>query len=132
MAPQYHQTSCGVVCRCKAKARLRRSPRERGGLHTNTIVITCDGLTRLFFNMSFGFFGPELMATLFQPNPRSEFHSAAVQFPRVWHHSKWRRRWLGVKGSTRNGRRNPKSPSVRRLHMVREDTGAPTEGATCA
>ncbi|GFV81198.1 hypothetical protein TNCV_4772271 [Trichonephila clavipes] len=31
-----------------------------------------DGLTCLFFNKSFGFFGPELMATLFQPNPRSE------------------------------------------------------------
>ncbi|PRD36433.1 UNVERIFIED_CONTAM: hypothetical protein NCL1_08730 [Trichonephila clavipes] len=25
-----------------------------------------------FFNMSFGFFGPELMATLFQTNPKSE------------------------------------------------------------
>ncbi|GFV56235.1 hypothetical protein TNCV_3266421 [Trichonephila clavipes] len=34
--------------------------------------IACDGFTRLFFNMPFGFFGPELMATLFQPNPRSE------------------------------------------------------------
>ncbi|GFW12170.1 hypothetical protein TNCV_4936141 [Trichonephila clavipes] len=35
-----------------------------------------DGLTRLFFNMSFGFFVPELMATLFQPNPRSEQDNA--------------------------------------------------------
>ncbi|GFY21573.1 uncharacterized protein TNCV_1167181 [Trichonephila clavipes] len=38
----------------------------------------------------------------------------------------------GVKGSTRNGRRNPKCPSARRIHMVREDTGAPIEGVTCA
>ncbi|GFT83910.1 hypothetical protein TNCV_2019981 [Trichonephila clavipes] len=37
-----------------------------------TVLPTCDGLTRLLFNMSFGFFGPELMATLFQPNSRSE------------------------------------------------------------
>ncbi|GFW67220.1 hypothetical protein TNCV_2359301 [Trichonephila clavipes] len=32
------------------------------------------------------------------------FHSAAVRFPRPWHHCKRRRRWVGVKGSTRNGR----------------------------
>ncbi|GFV25922.1 uncharacterized protein TNCV_2920331 [Trichonephila clavipes] len=45
---------------------------------------------------------------------------------------KRRRRWVGVKGSTRNGRRDPKCPSARRLRMVREDTGAPSEGATGA
>ncbi|GFY28230.1 transposable element Tcb1 transposase [Trichonephila clavipes] len=39
---------------------------------------------------------------------------------------------MGVKDSTRNGHRDPKCPSARRLHMVREDTGAPSEGATCA
>ncbi|GFW38678.1 uncharacterized protein TNCV_3880451 [Trichonephila clavipes] len=37
----------------------------------------------------------------------------------------------GFKGSTRNGRRDPKCPSTRRHRMVREDTGAPSEGATC-
>ncbi|GFV35507.1 uncharacterized protein TNCV_3205381 [Trichonephila clavipes] len=37
-----------------------------------------------------------------------------------------------VKGSTSNGRRDHKCPSARRLHMVREDTGALNEGATCA
>ncbi|GFT75209.1 transposon Tf2-6 polyprotein [Trichonephila clavipes] len=37
----------------------------------------------------------------------------------------------GVKGSTRNGCRDPKCPSARRLSMVREDTGAPSKGATC-
>ncbi|GFX44492.1 uncharacterized protein TNCV_4713181 [Trichonephila clavipes] len=56
----------------------------------------------------------------------------SVQFPRVRHHSKRRRRWVGVKGSTRNGRRDPKYPSARHLRMVREDTAAPNEGATCA
>ncbi|PRD34191.1 UNVERIFIED_CONTAM: hypothetical protein NCL1_15354 [Trichonephila clavipes] len=60
------------------------------------------------------------------------FRFAAVQFPRARHQSKWRRRRLGVKGSTRNGLRDPKYPSARRLRMVREDTGAPSEGATCA
>ncbi|GFV68632.1 uncharacterized protein TNCV_2274951 [Trichonephila clavipes] len=38
----------------------------------------------------------------------------------------------GVKGSTRNGCHDPKYPSVRRLRMVREDTGAPDEDATSA
>ncbi|GFW37253.1 uncharacterized protein TNCV_5021511 [Trichonephila clavipes] len=60
------------------------------------------------------------------------FHSVAVLFPRARHHSKRRRRWVGVKGSTRNGRRDPKCPSVRRLRMFGEDTWAPSEGATCA
>ncbi|PRD27942.1 UNVERIFIED_CONTAM: hypothetical protein NCL1_33927 [Trichonephila clavipes] len=59
------------------------------------------------------------------------FHSAAVQFPRVWQHSK-RRRCVGVMGSTRNGRRDPECLSARRLRMIREDTGGPNEGATCA
>ncbi|GFY12457.1 uncharacterized protein TNCV_1798791 [Trichonephila clavipes] len=47
------------------------------------------------------------------------------------HHSKRRRRWVGVKGSTRNGRHDPKCPSARRLRMFREDTGTPNEGANC-
>ncbi|GFS47166.1 uncharacterized protein TNCV_2053371 [Trichonephila clavipes] len=55
-----------------------------------------------------------------------------VQFPLAWHHSKRRRRWVDVKGSTRNGHHKPKCPSVRRLRMVREDTGVPNEDATCA
>ncbi|GFW25386.1 hypothetical protein TNCV_3721141 [Trichonephila clavipes] len=35
-------------------------------------------------------------------------------------------------GSTRNRRHDLKSTSARRLRMIREDTGAPSEGATCA
>ncbi|GFX80217.1 uncharacterized protein TNCV_2642331 [Trichonephila clavipes] len=58
--------------------------------------------------------------------------SLQVSFPRARHHSKRRRRWVGVKGNTRNGRRDPKCPSARCLRMVREDTGAPIERATCA
>ncbi|GFX69211.1 uncharacterized protein TNCV_3563871 [Trichonephila clavipes] len=54
------------------------------------------------------------------------------RFPRAQHHSKRRRRWVGVKGSTRNGRRDPKCPSAKRLRMVQENTGASSEGATCA
>ncbi|GFU53069.1 uncharacterized protein TNCV_3098531 [Trichonephila clavipes] len=72
----------GAVCRCKAKAGLRRSP--------------------------------------------------WVQFPRAWHHSKRRRRWVGVKGSTRNVRHDPKCPSDRCLRMVQEDTKVHCESATCA
>ncbi|GFX20865.1 transposable element Tcb1 transposase [Trichonephila clavipes] len=58
------------------------------------------------------------------------FHSAAIQFPRVRHHEM--RRWMGVKGSTRDGCHDPKCPSARRFRMVREDTGASSEGATGA
>ncbi|GFX86362.1 uncharacterized protein TNCV_2562511 [Trichonephila clavipes] len=47
-------------------------------------------------------------------------------------HFKRRYRCVGVKGSTLNGRRDPKCPKSRRLRMVREDTGAPSKGAICA
>ncbi|GFT83292.1 hypothetical protein TNCV_3003701 [Trichonephila clavipes] len=49
------------------------------------------------------------------------FRSASVQFPLARHHSKRRRRWVGVKGSTRNGRHDPKCPSARRLRMGRRE-----------
>ncbi|GFS90104.1 uncharacterized protein TNCV_507801 [Trichonephila clavipes] len=94
----------------KKKAGLRRSPR---GLHTRT------GLSSLLrLNLD------SLLET-------DWFHSAAVQFSRARHHSKRRHRWMGVKGNTRNGRRNPKCPSARCLRMVREDTGTSSEGDTC-
>ncbi|GFV53599.1 hypothetical protein TNCV_436501 [Trichonephila clavipes] len=38
-------------------------------------------------------------------------------------HSKRRRRWDGVKDSTLNRHHDPKCPSARRLHMVRENKG---------
>ncbi|GFW24130.1 hypothetical protein TNCV_4951741 [Trichonephila clavipes] len=44
---------------------------------------------------------------------------------------KRRSRWVGVNSSTRNGRRDPKSSSAKHLLMVREDTVAPSEDATC-
>ncbi|GFU97630.1 uncharacterized protein TNCV_4455161 [Trichonephila clavipes] len=111
MAPHTIALAVGTVCCSKAKAGLRRSPR---GLHTRTRL---PSMLRLNLDSS-------LKTTW--------FHSAAVQFPRAWHHSKWRHRWVGVKGSTRNGCRNLKCPSARRLRRVREDTGATSEGATCA
>ncbi|GFU99068.1 hypothetical protein TNCV_3145141 [Trichonephila clavipes] len=49
-------------------------------------------------------------------------HSARVQFPRARHHSKRRRRWVGVK-EQRNGAPRPQMSFIRRLRMVREDTG---------
>ncbi|GFY20137.1 uncharacterized protein TNCV_2148301 [Trichonephila clavipes] len=106
MAPHTITPAVGVVCRCKAKAGLRRSP---WGLHTRTRL---SSLLRLNLDSS-------LKTTW--------FHSAAVQFPRARHHSKRR-----IKGSSRNGLCDPKCPSARRLRMVQEDTGAPSEGATCA
>ncbi|GFW23170.1 uncharacterized protein TNCV_3802701 [Trichonephila clavipes] len=80
----------GTVCRCKAKAGLRRSLR---GLHTRTRL---SSLLRLNLDSS-------LKTTTW-------FHSTAVQFPRVRHHSKWRRRWVDVKGSTHNGHHDSKCP----------------------
>ncbi|GFU59628.1 uncharacterized protein TNCV_3185991 [Trichonephila clavipes] len=110
MAPHTITPAVGAVWRFKAKAELRRLPR---GLHTRTRLLS---LLRLNLDSS-------LKAIWFL--------SAAVQFPRAWHHSKRRRRWVGVKGSTRIGHRDSKCPPARRLRMVREDTGAPSEGATC-
>ncbi|GFX27013.1 uncharacterized protein TNCV_803131 [Trichonephila clavipes] len=111
MAPHNITPAVGVVCRCKAKARLRHSPR---GLHTRTRLSSL-----LRFNLD-----SSLKTTW--------FHTAAVQFSRAWHHSRETRRWVNVKGSTRNKRRDPKCPSARRLCMVQEDTGATNEGSICA
>ncbi|GFX70985.1 uncharacterized protein TNCV_1689681 [Trichonephila clavipes] len=101
----------GAVCRCKAKAGLRRSPR---GLHTRKRL---SSLLRLNMDSS-------LKTTW--------FHSAAVQFSRARDYSKRRRRWVGVKSSTRNGRRDPKCPSVRHISYGSRRHRAPSEGATCA
>ncbi|GFY23732.1 uncharacterized protein TNCV_1630141 [Trichonephila clavipes] len=110
MAPHTITPAVGAVCRCKAKAGLRRSPL---GLHTGTPL---SSLLRLNLDSS-------LKTTW--------FHFAAVQIPRARHHSKRRRQWVGVKGCTRNGLHDHKCPSALRLRMVREVTGDPSEGATC-
>ncbi|GFW89204.1 uncharacterized protein TNCV_2686371 [Trichonephila clavipes] len=94
----------GAVCGCKAKAGLRRSP---PGLQTR---IQLSSLLRLNLDSS-------LKPTW--------FHFAAVQFPRAWQHSKRRRRWVGFKGSTRNGRCDPKCSSARQLRIVRKVKGEP-------
>ncbi|GFT59103.1 uncharacterized protein TNCV_186751 [Trichonephila clavipes] len=111
MAPYTITPAVGVVCRCKAKAELMRSPRV---LFTRTRL---SSLMRLNLDSS-------LKTTW--------LHSTAVRFPRARHHYKRRRRWVGVRGSTRNGHRDPKFPPARRLCMVREDTGASSEGTICA
>ncbi|GFW85148.1 uncharacterized protein TNCV_3248881 [Trichonephila clavipes] len=68
------------------------------------------------------------------PAPQSPMvtYTGMDTFPRARHHSKQRRRWVDVKGSTRNGHRDPKCPSARCLLMVREDPGVHNEGANCA
>ncbi|GFV93511.1 uncharacterized protein TNCV_1988251 [Trichonephila clavipes] len=111
MASHTVTPAVGAVCRCKANAELRRLP---WGLHTRTQL---SSLLRLNLDSSL---------------KKTWFHSAAVQFPRAQRHSKRRRQWVGVKGSTRNGSRDPKCTSARHLRTFREDTGAPNEGATCA
>ncbi|GFW70963.1 uncharacterized protein TNCV_190541 [Trichonephila clavipes] len=113
ISPHTITPAVGAVCRCKAKEGLRRSPR---GLHTRTRL---SSLLRLNLDSR-----ASLKITW--------FHSTAVHFPRAWQHSKWRHRWVGVKGSTRNGCQDPKCHSTTRLRIVREDTGAPNESTTCA
>ncbi|GFX52847.1 e3 ubiquitin-protein ligase RNF13 [Trichonephila clavipes] len=85
-APHTITPPVGAMCRCKAKAGLRRSQR---GLHTRKRL---SSLLRLNLDSS-------LKTTW--------FHSTAVQFPHAWHLSKRRRRWMIVKGSTRNDRMIP-------------------------
>ncbi|GFX27649.1 uncharacterized protein TNCV_107471 [Trichonephila clavipes] len=101
MAPHTITQAVAAVCRCKAKAGLRRSPRCP---HTRTRL---SSLLRLNLDSR-----ASLKTTW--------FHSAAIKFPRAWRHSKPRHRGVGVKGSVRNGCRYPKRPSARRLRMVRE------------
>ncbi|GFW36252.1 uncharacterized protein TNCV_4931141 [Trichonephila clavipes] len=109
MAPHSIATAVGAVCRGKAKAGLRRSPRD---LHTRTRL---SSLLRLNLDSS-------LKTTW--------FHPAAVQFPRARYPSKRRFQWVGVKGNSSNGHHDPKCPSARRLCMVREGTGTPSEDTT--
>ncbi|GFU97472.1 uncharacterized protein TNCV_1913271 [Trichonephila clavipes] len=111
MAPHTITPAVVAVCRCNAKAELRRSPR---GLHTRTRL---SSLLRLNLDSSL---------------KMTWFYSTAVQISRAWYHSKRKRQWVGVKGTTRNRRRDPKCPSARRIRTVREGTGIPNEGATCA
>ncbi|GFV85637.1 hypothetical protein TNCV_3436401 [Trichonephila clavipes] len=77
MAPHSITTAVGAVCRCTTKAGLRHST---GSSHTNTIVITAE--------VEFGIVAKDDLVP-----------SAAVQFPRVRHHSKRRCRWVEVMGS---------------------------------
>ncbi|GFU89838.1 hypothetical protein TNCV_4742791 [Trichonephila clavipes] len=42
------------------------------------------------------------------------------------------KRWVGIKASKRNCRRDPNHPSARCDCMVREDTCTPIKDATCA
>ncbi|GFX92451.1 uncharacterized protein TNCV_1707271 [Trichonephila clavipes] len=110
MAPRTITPAMGGVCRCKAKGGLRRSPR---GLHTRTRLSS------------------QLRLNLDSSLKTTCFHSVALQFPPARHHSKRGHRWVGVKGSTRNGCHDPKCPSGWCLRMV-QDTGAHREGASCA
>ncbi|GFX12827.1 uncharacterized protein TNCV_1975651 [Trichonephila clavipes] len=111
MAPYTITPAVGEECHCRANAGLRPSP---PGLHTRTQLSS------------------QLRLNLDSSIKKTWFHSTAVQFPRAWHHSKRRHRKVGVKGGTHNGHHDSKSPSARHFHMVREDTGTPNEGATCA
>ncbi|GFU67613.1 uncharacterized protein TNCV_1643621 [Trichonephila clavipes] len=97
MAPPNITPAVGAVCHCNAKEGLRRSPR---GLLTRTRL------------------SPMLRLNLDSSLKTTWFHSAVVQFPRARHHSKRRRQWVGVKGSTRNGCHDPKYPSARHIRMV--------------
>ncbi|GFV04194.1 uncharacterized protein TNCV_918151 [Trichonephila clavipes] len=70
MTPHTITPAVGMVCRCKAKSGLRRSPR---GLHTRTRLSSL------------------LKLNMYSSLKKTWFYSAVVQFPRVRYHSKRRR-----------------------------------------
>ncbi|GFY28741.1 uncharacterized protein TNCV_3441081 [Trichonephila clavipes] len=109
LAMTLHTTTpaVGTVCHCKAKAGLRRSPRD---LHTRTRL---SSLLRL--NLDSRVAKDDLLQSSFLV--RGTTPNGQVD---------------GRQGSARNGCRDPKCLSDRRLRMVRKDTEAPSEGATCA
>ncbi|GFW70844.1 uncharacterized protein TNCV_3365941 [Trichonephila clavipes] len=105
-------TPAGVVCHCKVKTELRNSLRN---LHIRT-----------------------RLSSLFKLNLDSSliyittcFYSVAIPSRRALHQPKRRHRWVGVIGSTHNGYRDTRCPAARSLTMVRKDTEARSEGATC-
>ncbi|GFW43173.1 hypothetical protein TNCV_1349371 [Trichonephila clavipes] len=67
------------------------------------------------------------MLTKFIVCRSSIYGDVMIQFLRARHHSKPRHRWVGVKGRTHNGRRDPKCPTARRFRLVREDTDVSNE-----
>ncbi|GFW73049.1 uncharacterized protein TNCV_831681 [Trichonephila clavipes] len=97
------------VCRCKAKAELRRSPRDF------QIRKRLSSLLKLNLDSSL----------------KTWFHSVAVQSRRARHYSKRRILRVGVIGSILKGPCDTTCPSARRLATVREDTGARSKGASC-
>ncbi|GFS61647.1 hypothetical protein TNCV_4312981 [Trichonephila clavipes] len=84
-----------------------------GSPHTNTIVITAE--------IESGFVAKDGLVP-FHCSPDSSC-AAPLQTEASM---------SGCQGQHKNRHRDPKSSSVRRLRMVREDTGAPNEGANCA
>ncbi|GFV76720.1 uncharacterized protein TNCV_4729401 [Trichonephila clavipes] len=98
-----------AVCRCKAKAELKRLPQ---GLHTRTRLSSL--LNRNLSLKTTWFYSTAHLCFLLRgTTPNEGVHGWASKAARV----------MGA---------DPKCPSTRRLRMVREDTGAPSEGATCS
>ncbi|GFW82691.1 uncharacterized protein TNCV_3492631 [Trichonephila clavipes] len=100
----------GVVCCCKVKVGLRYS---LWGLHTRTR------------------FSLLLELNLDSSLKSTWFHSVAVKSRRARRHSKWRCRWLGVKGRTRNGCHDTKISFGQAVCGGSRRHGAPSKGATC-
>ncbi|GFS62264.1 uncharacterized protein TNCV_5031411 [Trichonephila clavipes] len=111
MSPHTITPAVGVGCRCKAKGGLKHSQR---GLHTPTRL---SSPLRLNLDSS--------LKTIW-------FHSTAVQFSRARHQSKRRRRWVGIKSSTRNGAAISNVLQPGAFVWFEKGTGDPCEGATCA
>lgn len=103
-----HETitaDAGAVCCCKRKGRIKMF--TTGPLQTYTVIITTHIVS---------WFVAEDVPFL--------FHSVAVRSRRAWHYFKRKRRWAGVIGSARNGRRDTKCPSPRLLATLRPDQGS--------
>ncbi|GFV64873.1 hypothetical protein TNCV_3847381 [Trichonephila clavipes] len=104
VAPHTITPAVRTVCCCKAKGRIEAFP--MGSLHTNAIesgFVAKGDLVPFCCSLVSSCATPLQTKTLMG----------------------------GARGNTCNGCRDPKCPSARCLHMVREDTEAPNEVATC-
>ncbi|GFX78863.1 uncharacterized protein TNCV_4158331 [Trichonephila clavipes] len=104
-----HHSSCGSDASLQSKGRIEAF--TTGSPHTNTIVITSERESGFVTKDDLVPFRCSLISSCVAPLQTEASMG-------------------GHQGQHRNGR-DPKCPSARRLCMVREDTWAPNEGATC-
>ncbi|GFW48903.1 uncharacterized protein TNCV_3901011 [Trichonephila clavipes] len=110
MTPHTIILAVKVVCCCKAKVRLSRSPE---GLYTRT---RSSSLLKLNLDLSLN---------------TKWFHSVAIQFRRARQNFKRRHRWLGAMGRKHDEYHDTRCPLASALRRAIKDTGPRSVGAAC-